>query len=118
MVDAKKKAGSFHPPSAIHHPPSTLPSSPSPIRHFHLVGIAGVGMSALAQGLILGAGLDVFEREPPDVAHPIFGLENVVVTNHIGWYSEEAMRDVQRKAAEEAVRVLSGEAPLHWLNRW
>jgi len=74
--------------------------------------------AALAEGRILGAGLDVFETEPPDPQHPIFALDNVVVTNHIGWYSEEAMRDVQRKAAEEAVRVLSGARPLHWLNTW
>ena len=41
-----------------------------------------------------------------------------MLTNHIGWYSEEAMRELQRKAAEEAVRVLRGEAPRHWLNPW
>jgi D-3-phosphoglycerate dehydrogenase len=73
---------------------------------------------ALRERRILGAGLDVFEPEPPDPAHPLFGLDNVVVTNHIGWYSQESMRDLQRKAAEEAVRVLRGELPLHWLNRW
>lgn len=66
---------------------------------------------------ILGAGLDVFEQEPPG-AHPLFGLDNVTVTNHMGWYSEESMRELQRKTAEEAVRVLRGETPLHWLNRW
>jgi D-3-phosphoglycerate dehydrogenase / 2-oxoglutarate reductase len=74
--------------------------------------------AALAERRVLGAGLDVFEHEPPDPAHPIFALDNAVLTNHIGWYSEEAMRDLQRKAAEEAVRVLRGEPPLHWLNRF
>ncbi|MBL8347289.1 MAG: C-terminal binding protein [Rubrivivax sp.] len=74
--------------------------------------------AALAEGRLLGAGLDVFEREPPDPRHPLFALDNVVVTNHIGWYSEEAMRDLQRKAAEEAARVLGGQPPLHWLNPW
>ncbi|MCA3251033.1 MAG: C-terminal binding protein [Pseudomonadota bacterium] len=73
---------------------------------------------ALRQGRLMGAGLDVFETEPPDPRHPLFALPNVVVTNHIGWYSEEAMRDVQRKAAEEAVRVLQGQPPRHWLNPW
>ena len=70
----------------------------------------------LKSGRLLGAGLDVFETEPVDPAHPIFGLPNVVVSDHIGWYSEEAMRDLQRKATEEAVRILAGNKPLHWLN--
>jgi D-3-phosphoglycerate dehydrogenase / 2-oxoglutarate reductase len=72
---------------------------------------------ALKARRILGAGLDVFEHEPPG-AHPLLQLDNVIVTNHMGWYSEESMRELQRKTAEEAVRVLRGEAPLHWLNRW
>ena len=74
--------------------------------------------AALAGRRILGAGLDVFEHEPPDPAHPIFRLDNAVLTNHIGWYSEESMRDLQRLAAEEVVRVLRGEPPRHWLNPW
>jgi D-3-phosphoglycerate dehydrogenase len=74
--------------------------------------------AALAEGRLLGAGLDVFEQEPPDPAHPVFRLDNVAVTNHIGWYSEEAMRELQRKTAEEAARVLRGEAPRHWVNPW
>ncbi|HJV94802.1 MAG TPA: C-terminal binding protein [Albitalea sp.] len=73
---------------------------------------------ALVEQRLLGAGLDVFDPEPPDVRHPIFSLSNVVVSDHMGWYSEEAMRELQRKAAEEAVRVLSGQSPRHWLNAW
>jgi D-3-phosphoglycerate dehydrogenase len=72
---------------------------------------------ALSTRQIFGAGLDVFEPEPPG-NHPLFKLDNVVVTNHIAWYSEEAMRDLQRKTAEEAARVLSGQNPFNWLNRW
>lgn len=74
--------------------------------------------AALAEGRLHAAGLDVFEHEPPDPSHPILSLPNVVVSNHIGWYSEEAMRDLQRLTAEEAVRVLRGQPPLHWLNPW
>lgn len=73
---------------------------------------------ALLEGRLLGAGLDVFETEPPDAAHPLFALDNVAVTNHIGWYSEESMRELQLKTAQEAARVLRGEPPRHWLNRW
>jgi D-3-phosphoglycerate dehydrogenase len=72
---------------------------------------------ALSTRKIFGAGLDVFDPEPPGY-HPLFELDNVVVTNHMAWYSEEAMRDLQRKTAEEAARVLSGQNPLNWLNRW
>jgi D-3-phosphoglycerate dehydrogenase / 2-oxoglutarate reductase len=72
---------------------------------------------ALKDHRILGAGLDVFEHEPPG-AHPLLQLSNVMVTNHMGWYSEESMRELQRKTAEEAVRVLRGHPLLHWLNRW
>lgn len=72
---------------------------------------------ALVERHILGAGLDVFEQEPPGI-HKLFKLDNVVVTNHMGWYSEEAMRDLQRKTAEEAVRVLCGQPLRNWINRW
>jgi D-3-phosphoglycerate dehydrogenase len=73
---------------------------------------------ALAARRILGAGLDVFEQEPPDPSHPLLACDNAVLTNHIGWYSEESMRDLQRLTAEEAVRVLQGHPPTHWLNPW
>ncbi len=51
MVDGKKNLSLPHPPSAINHLPSTICHPPSSIR-YHLVGIAGVGMSALAQALL------------------------------------------------------------------
>jgi D-3-phosphoglycerate dehydrogenase len=77
---------------------------------------------ALAENLekntIFGAGLDVFENEPPDLSSPLFQLNNVVVTDHTGWYSEESLQDLQKKAAQEVARVFSGNNPNSWVNRW
>jgi D-3-phosphoglycerate dehydrogenase len=72
---------------------------------------------ALKSNALLGAGLDVFVQEPPDLKDPLFELDNVVVSDHISWYSEEAIEDLQRKAAEEAARILSGFKPINWLNK-
>ena len=41
--------------------------------------------------------------------HPLFALENVIITPHAAYYSEEAIRTVREFAAEEVVRVLSGK---------
>lgn len=75
-------------------------------------------VSALQAGRIFGAGLDVFEVEPPAKDHPLFTLDNVILADHAGWYSEESVADLQRKAAEEVARILRGEEPLNWVNRW
>jgi D-3-phosphoglycerate dehydrogenase len=70
---------------------------------------------ALHRGHLAGAALDVLSHEPPS-ASPLFGRENVILTPHMSFYSEESLIDLQRKAAEEVVRVLSGDAPLNPLN--
>lgn len=75
-------------------------------------------VESLEEGKIFGAGLDVFETEPPDLSHPLFKLNNVVVTDHTGWYSEESLHDLQRKAAQEIARVFLGNLPNSWVNRW
>jgi len=63
---------------------------------------------ALDSGHLLGAGLDVFEREPLDNErlrnHP-----NVVLSPHSAFYSREAFIELRRKTAEEVRRVLLGE---------
>jgi D-3-phosphoglycerate dehydrogenase len=75
-------------------------------------------VEALRERRILGAGIDVYEREPPSRDHPLFALDNVVLSDHNGWYSEESVAELQTKAAEEVARVFRGEPPKHWLNRW
>jgi D-3-phosphoglycerate dehydrogenase len=74
---------------------------------------------ALAQALdgnqLSGAALDVVETEPPS-GSPLLGRKNVILTPHTAFYSEESLLELQRKAAEEVVRVLSGSAPLNPVN--
>jgi D-3-phosphoglycerate dehydrogenase len=72
-----------------------------------------VDLSALVDGLREGrpslAALDVFPTEPVDTA--IFsGVEDqVLLTPHMAWYTEESEKDMRRKAADEAVRLLRGQ---------
>jgi len=61
---------------------------------------------ALKDGWISGAGLDVLQEEPPDKDNPLLFLDNVVITPHTAFYSEEAMEEVRRRAAQEVVQVL------------
>jgi hypothetical protein len=76
---------------------------------------------ALSEGWIAGAGLDDIEEEPAKVRdwrpdNPLFRLDNVVITPHAAYYSEEAIDTVRHFAAEEVVRVLTGQPPLSPVN--
>jgi len=71
---------------------------------------------ALREGWIAGAALDVLETEPPGPDHALRRLDNVILTPHVAFYSEESVQDLQRKAAEEVRRVLSGESPRYPVN--
>lgn len=72
---------------------------------------------ALEEEWIAGAALDAHEEpEPVPANHPLTRLENVVLTPHIAWYSEQAMTELQEGQAHEAVRVLRGQMPLQLAN--
>ena len=71
---------------------------------------------ALHDGIIAGAGIDVFEKEPLEDNHPIRSAPNTVLAAHSAWYSEEAMAQLQRSAGEEVARMLRGERPKNALN--
>jgi D-3-phosphoglycerate dehydrogenase len=73
-------------------------------------------IEALQSGALAGAGLDVLEDEPIDPKSPLLQMEQVIVTPHAAWYSEEGRSDLKRRAAEEAVRVLRGERPVNCVN--
>ncbi|WP_114579016.1 C-terminal binding protein [Saliphagus sp. LR7] len=70
---------------------------------------------ALEEDEIACAGVDVMENEPPD-GSPLVDQQNIIITPHAAWYSEQSMEELQRKAAEEIVKVLQGEAPRYLVN--
>ncbi len=73
-------------------------------------------LAAVRNGTIAGAALDVFETEPPPEDHPLLHEPNVIVTPHAAWYSEAAKTDMQVKASQDVVNVLSGNEPVYPLN--
>jgi phosphoglycerate dehydrogenase-like enzyme len=62
---------------------------------------------AIAGGRLAGAALDVLEREPPEAADPLLACEQVIITPHVAFYSEESLAELNRKAAENIVRALA-----------
>jgi D-3-phosphoglycerate dehydrogenase len=71
---------------------------------------------ALASGAIAGAGVDVFHDEPPDPAHPLLTLENVVASPHTAGITVEATRDIARATAEQWLDIFAGKVPPRLLN--
>lgn len=61
---------------------------------------------ALEEGRILGAGIDVFEAEPP-LNSPLMSAPNVVLSDHAAWYSEATVTALQRGAVEQAIQILT-----------
>jgi D-3-phosphoglycerate dehydrogenase len=80
-----------------------------------------VDSDALAEGLrsgqIAGAAVDVFDTEPPDFSSPLFNVERIIMTPHIGAYTIEAIRRMDCIAAENIVKVLHAETPEYVVNR-
>jgi D-3-phosphoglycerate dehydrogenase / 2-oxoglutarate reductase len=74
-------------------------------------------LGALETGQVSGAGLDVVETEPPDPENPLFKMENVILSPHTAFYSEEAVSQLKRDAAESIIAVLTGRWPKSVVNR-
>jgi D-3-phosphoglycerate dehydrogenase len=71
---------------------------------------------ALTDGYIAGAALDVVEGECIGLDHPILKLDNVILTGHSAFYSEQSIFELKYRAYEEVCRIIRGEWPLRWLN--
>ena len=72
---------------------------------------------ALTDGEIAGAALDCMAGEPVSKDSPLFAHENLLVTPHMAWYSEEAAQELKRKVAEESVRFARGEKIHYPINK-
>jgi len=68
-------------------------------------------LAALREKRIAGAGLDVFDPEPPARDNPLFDLDNVIVTPHIGSWTHDGTRAMSVGVAENVMSVLRGERP-------
>ncbi|MFA5263540.1 MAG: C-terminal binding protein [Opitutaceae bacterium] len=71
-----------------------------------------VDAEALARALrakrIAGAAIDVFDVEPPPPTHPLMGLDNVILTPHIGWASEEAGWEIRKSIVNDIMACAQG----------
>jgi D-3-phosphoglycerate dehydrogenase len=71
---------------------------------------------ALKEKWIAGAALDVMEKEPPDWEDPLLKLDNIIITPHSSFYSEESYVELKTKVAESVRSVLQGELPRAMVN--
>jgi len=74
-------------------------------------------ITALQDGRIAGAGLDVFHQEPLPPDHPLLTLDNVILTPHIGGFTDETLESASMSVAERALQVLAGSVPDNLVNR-
>jgi D-3-phosphoglycerate dehydrogenase len=74
-------------------------------------------INALKKKEIAGAGLDVLEQEPIQKDNQLLHCDNVIITPHMGWYSEDTVDEVQRITAEQVLQCLQGKIPTNLVNK-
>jgi D-3-phosphoglycerate dehydrogenase / 2-oxoglutarate reductase len=73
-------------------------------------------LHALDTGQLAGAAFDVLAHEPPKTSEQLLQRENVICTPHMAYYSEEAVLEVRRTAAEQVAAALTGRVPTFTVN--
>ena len=74
-------------------------------------------IQALSRGLIKGASLDVFDREPLPPGHPFYGLENVLLSPHSADHTPDWLERAMRQFLEQFERFRKGEPLLNVVNK-
>jgi len=72
--------------------------------------------NAVKNNEIGGAGIDVYDQEPPPIDFPLIGLDGVILTPHLSWYSEDAEWSIRRKILEDIRLHLNGMTPRFPIN--
>ena len=74
-------------------------------------------IKALTEKWIAGAGLDVLVDLQPPLDHRIIQLDNVIVTPHTAFFSQEATLELEERAAEAVIDVFKGRTPANVFNK-
>ena len=73
-------------------------------------------VQALRSGHLAGAGIDVWDQEPPPLDHPLLDMDNVFATFHVAGVTHESRRNVASIAADQIASLLRGERPPRLVN--
>lgn len=73
-------------------------------------------VDAIRSGWIAGAGIDVYQKEPPLIEKSLATFDNVILTPHAAWYSEESAWTIREKILEDIVRFFNNKKPRFPIN--
>jgi D-3-phosphoglycerate dehydrogenase len=76
----------------------------------------GALVEALEEGHLGGAGIDVYDPQPPAPDHPLYGFDQVVLTPHVASFTREGRRRMGLTVVEDVLRALRGERPEYLAN--
>lgn len=73
-------------------------------------------IDAIESGQIAGAALDVLATEPPERDNPLLEMDEVIVTPHAAFYSDDSINELEVTAANQVAQALSGQVPANLVN--